>query len=183
MKITFELACLAICCIASRYLICMAGAELRISAAWRISFADSTSARAEMTLDSPVRLLCAAMDSESCRSWLKIMSLTSMLSTAAPQPVARESRDRQNEERQGHRQAIDLERGARRHLGHLLQPRGGVHERGVEPDRDARDQRHQVQHGPPVGPERLVERRLGRRLMGHPLDEVPPDGQSSQPDA
>jgi len=69
-------------------LICMAGALLRISAAWRINLADSTSARAVMILASPVLLLCAAMDSDSCNSSLKIMSLMSILSTSIPQPSA-----------------------------------------------------------------------------------------------
>ena len=38
------------------YLICIAGALLKISAACLINLADSTSARAAMTLASPVRL-------------------------------------------------------------------------------------------------------------------------------
>ncbi len=61
-KITLLLAVLAIACMASRYLICIAGAELKISAACLMSLADSTSARAAMTLDSPILLDCAAMD-------------------------------------------------------------------------------------------------------------------------
>lgn len=60
----------------------MAGAEDKISAAWRMSLADSTSARAALEeqiskyfdsqekstyiiFASPTRLLCAAMDKES----------------------------------------------------------------------------------------------------------------------
>ena len=62
-----------------------------MSAAWRISFADSTSARAAMTLDSPIRLDCAAMERESWSSVEKIMSLINMLSTCTPQPDATSS--------------------------------------------------------------------------------------------
>src|ERR1700761_2227229 len=84
-KMTLLLAVLAMACMASRYLICMAGAELKMSAACRMSLADSTSARAAMTLDSPILLDWAAMDSESWRSLLKMMSLMSIDSTCTPQ--------------------------------------------------------------------------------------------------
>ena len=57
------------------------------SQTWRMSFALSTSARAAITLASPVRLDWAAMESESCRSWLKIRSLMSMDSTSTPHPA------------------------------------------------------------------------------------------------
>jgi len=90
-KMTLELADLAMACIASRYLICIAGAEERISAACLISLADSTSARAAMTFDSPIRLDWAAIERESCNSLLKMISLMSMLSTCTPHPDATSS--------------------------------------------------------------------------------------------
>src|SRR4051794_18946909 len=71
-KMTLLFAVLAIACMASRYLICIAGAELRISAACLINLADSTSARAAMTLDSPILFDWAAIESESCKSLLKM---------------------------------------------------------------------------------------------------------------
>lgn len=49
----------------SRYLICIAEGVLKISAASLINFAESTSAFAEIIFDSPVRLACAAAESDS----------------------------------------------------------------------------------------------------------------------
>jgi hypothetical protein len=65
----------------SRYRICMAAGVLRILAASRISFAESTSALAAITRDSPSRLACAADEREACSSgenWISLMRIDSI---------------------------------------------------------------------------------------------------------
>lgn len=69
MKMTFVLlrpTCLRV----SRYLICMAAFVFSSSAAILISFADSTSALAEMILLSASLRYLAALERESCNSLL-----------------------------------------------------------------------------------------------------------------
>ena len=69
---------------ASNCLICIAAGEARISAACLINLAASTSARAAMTLDSPILFCCAADDSEAETSGLKMISLMRIPSMATP---------------------------------------------------------------------------------------------------
>jgi hypothetical protein len=62
----------------------MAAGDARMSAAWRMSLAESTSARAAMTLDSPIRFCCAAEEREAETSGLNMMSLMRIPSIATP---------------------------------------------------------------------------------------------------
>lgn len=72
----------------SRYLICIADCVLRISAASLISFAESTSAFAAMTFDSPILFACAAEDRDSWSSLVKDKSLINMDSILTPHSFA-----------------------------------------------------------------------------------------------
>lgn len=74
MKITFVLLFDTVFNV-SKYLICIAAFEFSSSAACLISFADSTSALADMILLSARRLSLAALESDSCKSLLNWMSL------------------------------------------------------------------------------------------------------------
>ena len=74
-KMTLLFAALAIAWRASSWRICMAAGLARISAAWRIRRAASTSARAAITFDSPIRFCWAAEEREAATSAEKIMSL------------------------------------------------------------------------------------------------------------
>lgn len=74
MKITFVLLLETVFKV-YKYLICIAAFELSSSAACLISFADYTSALAEMILLSASLLSLAALDNDSCRSLLSWISL------------------------------------------------------------------------------------------------------------
>ncbi len=74
-KTTLLFAPFAIDCSASSCRICMAAGDARMSAAWRMRRAASTSARAAMTFDSPIRFCCAADDSDVATSGEKMISL------------------------------------------------------------------------------------------------------------
>jgi len=69
---------------ASNCLICMAAGEAKISAACLINLAASTSARAAMTLDSPILFCWAADDKEAETSALKMISLIRIPSMVTP---------------------------------------------------------------------------------------------------
>lgn len=88
MKITLEFADLAMVCRVSKYRICIAAGVLRISDASLINFADSTSAWAAITFDSPIRFCFAADDRVSCKSWENLKSFRRMDSTLIPQLLA-----------------------------------------------------------------------------------------------
>ncbi len=68
----------------SRYLIYIAVLLFRMSDASLISFADSTSAWAEINFDSANLLSFAAEESESCKSWFNLMSFKKMFSIWTP---------------------------------------------------------------------------------------------------
>lgn len=68
-------AVFAIAWSASSCRICMAAGDARISAACRMRRAASTSARAAMTFDSPIRFCCAADESDAATSGEKMISL------------------------------------------------------------------------------------------------------------
>ncbi len=65
----------------SKYLICMAAFVFNSSAACLMSFADSTSAFAEMILLSASLLSFAALESDYCKSllsWMSLMNISSI---------------------------------------------------------------------------------------------------------
>lgn len=66
----------------------MADCVLRISAASLISFAESTSALAAITFDSPILFACAADDRDSWSSLVKDRSLINMDSILTPHSFA-----------------------------------------------------------------------------------------------
>lgn len=72
----------------SRYLICMAEDVFKISAASRMSLAESTSALAAMTLDSPILFAWAAEDKDSCNSFVNDRSLIKIDSILTPHNLA-----------------------------------------------------------------------------------------------
>lgn len=75
---------LATACRIYRYRICIAALELRISAAWCMSLALSTSAEAEMILALDSRSVLEVMDRSAWSSGVMVMSLMKICSTNTP---------------------------------------------------------------------------------------------------